>query len=107
MIHDQRCLVEKLQRLFMGRGRRGDQPARLALRADQVQKRDRGAKRGLAVAARQQQHDAANDAPALIVARAIDPADGLLRPGIELERMAGRGVLRVLQAAQPIDGGCP
>ena len=69
-----------------------------------MQQRERSGQRRLAVSAGEQQHDGLHDATAGGVARPVDAPDDPFLPRVELEGVTGERRLRVLQAAQELDG---
>lgn len=89
-------------RLFAIRGGKDDLPGGHPFRAKQVQQRERGGERGLAVAARDHQEDHLHDAGALCIARAIDAPNDPLLPGRKLKGALRRGAGRVAQASQEL-----
>lgn len=99
-LNDQASFAKQLAGLLMRRSRRHHQLPRRAFRPDQVQKGQRRAKRGLPVAARQQQHHAPHDPAAKFVARPIDAANNGFLPWVKLEGPAGQVAFRVAQLPQ-------
>ena len=62
---------------------------------------------GLAIAARKNHHNGADDARSVRMAGAVNAPDYPLLPVVKLESVAGKRVLRMLEGAQKFDRSVP